>query len=130
MKTINSCLIALGCLALAGPVCGQDNRSALRNDPTYSTHNYKHPNKAATARQWEAKAGVAVEQPTPGNASLANYKRQLPNQAPVGGITVDHTPSASVADRNYKIQRTTPSTGSGVAARKKNRADSLTATVD
>lgn len=133
MKTIQSYIIALGFLALATQVSGQDKQSKLRNDPTYSTHNYKHPNKAATARQWESKSGVVVEQPQSGNANLANYKRQVPNQAPVGGVTVDHTPSTDVADRNYKIQRPIQSanaTRSDVANKKKKRSDDSSAVGD
>lgn len=133
MKTIQTYLIALVFLAVASQVSGQDNRSKLRKDPTYSTHNYKHPNKAAAARQWEAPAGVAVQQPQSGNTNLANYKRQVPNQAPVGGVTVDHTPSTEVADRNYKIQRisepaATPA--STVAGKKKLRLANDTAVGD
>ncbi|MBC8155267.1 MAG: hypothetical protein H7Z72_20445, partial [Bacteroidetes bacterium] len=30
---------------------GPDDK--LKRDGTYSTHNYKHPNKAAQARTWE-----------------------------------------------------------------------------
>jgi hypothetical protein len=133
MKSIQSYIIALGLLALASQVSGQDNQSKLRNDPTYSTHNYKHPNKAATARQWESRSGVVVEQPQSGNLNLANYKRQVPNQNPVGGVTVDHTPSMDVADRNYKIQRPTRSsdaTRSDVANKKKKRSDDSSAVGD
>ena len=123
--------MALGWLALAEQACGQVDRGKLRHDPTYSTHNYKHANKAATARQWEANSGVAVQPPKPGETNLANYKRQVPNQAPVAGITVSHTPSTNVADRNYKMQRPNQATGavrSGVAARRRTWADSLTIT--
>lgn len=133
MKIIQSYLLVLGLLAFAGQVSGQDSQSKLRKDPTYSTHNYKHPNKAATARQWESKSGVAVEQPQSGNANLANYKRQVPNQAPVGGVTVDHTPSSDVADRNYKIQRPFQSTNaarSDMANKRKKRSDDSSAVGD
>ncbi|MFD2574128.1 hypothetical protein ACFSUS_26060 [Spirosoma soli] len=109
MKTAIKLLAGIGLLAFAGQAYAQDERNAedskLRNDPTYSTHNYKHPNKAATARRWEDKTGVAVGRPSSNVDRLANYKRQVPNQQPAGGITVNHTPSTDVADRNYKIQR-------------------------
>lgn len=133
MKTIGIYLIVLYWLALAEQACGQDNRTKLRNDPTYSTHNYKHANKAATARKWEANAGVAVVPPIaseslrPGPTNQANYKRQVPNQAPVGGVTVWHIPSNDVADRNYKIQRPgqpTRPTGLTAVTRKRNRTES------
>lgn len=76
----------------------------LRSDPTYSTHNYKHPNKAATARKWSTKSGVPVKHPA--NAGrVANYKQPVPGQATTGGIISLHTPSTALANRNYKDQR-------------------------
>ncbi|GAB3759730.1 hypothetical protein [Spirosoma pomorum] len=104
MKTATMILTGLSLLAVAGGACAQDDRK-MRNDPTYSTSNYKHANKAATARRWEKKTEVAVQQPTATDNRLADYKKQVPNQEPAGGITVDHTPMTDVADRNYKIQR-------------------------
>lgn len=133
MKTIGTYFLMVCWLVLAEQACGQDERSKLRNDPTYSTHNYKHANKAAVARKWEANSGVVVKQPTSGETNLANYKRQVPNQAPVGGVTVGHTPSTDVADRNYKMQRpsqSTTSSGTGVASKKRNRVDRETTVGD
>ena len=135
MKTISLYLVLLSLLALTEQACGQDDQRKLRNDPTYSTHNYKHANKAATARKWEGNSGVVVKQPADqlGQSSVANYKRQVPNQTPVGGVTVGHTPSTDVADRNYKIQRPSQSSGSatsGVATKRKDRADKGTAIGD
>ena len=83
---------------------GQDDRK-LRNDPTYSTHNYKHPNKAATARQWKKQSGVVVQVPKPSQGPLANYKHPVPGALPQGGVVVPHTPEMDVAVRNYKDQR-------------------------
>jgi hypothetical protein len=103
MKTIQSWLLGLGLVALSNWSCAQD-RPSWANDPTYSTSNYKHPNKAQAARRVSTKQTVSVTAPSVGDAQLANYKRQTPNQTPSGGITVDHTPSTSLADRNYKIQ--------------------------
>lgn len=123
MKLVLITLLGVGLLAAAGTASAQEDRK-LRNDHTYSTHNYKHPNKAAAARRWEQNTGVAVQQPNPGDATLANYKRQVPVQQPVGGITVEHTPSTDVADRNYKIQRpsqTTQPYNANVASKRKNR---------
>ncbi|QIP14094.1 hypothetical protein G8759_16450 [Spirosoma aureum] len=117
-------LTGLGLLALAGQTHAQNDRK-LRNDPTYSTHNYKHPNKAATARRWEEKTGVAVQQPAPGDVRLADYKKGLPNAEPVGGITVDHTPSVTLAERNYKIQRVgEPANSEGLVRQRKRKTDS------
>jgi hypothetical protein len=82
----------------------QDDRN-WRNDPTYSTHNYKHPNKAATARQWETKSGVVVQPPKGSQGPLANYKHPVPGALSQGGVVVAHTPAMGVAVRNYKDQR-------------------------
>jgi hypothetical protein len=112
MKTSIFWLTSMSLLSLMGQANAQDDRR-LRSDATYSTHTYKHPNKAATARKWEEKSGVAVQQPAPGNTELANYKRQVPNKQPTGGITVEHTPSTDVANRNYKIQRVSQPTRDG-----------------
>ena len=111
-------------LALVGQGCGSGDGNKPRNDPGYSTGNYKHANKADSARKWERKKGVPVKPPTVGEDNSATYKRQTPSQAPVGGITVEHTMSATdVANRNYKMQRPGQSTGSAgaVVAGKKKR---------
>lgn len=79
--------------------------ATLRRDGTYSTHNYKHPNKAAKARQWEAKQGVSVDAPGPNRGPMASYKHPVPGVAPVGGVVAPHTPQMDVGLRNYKIQR-------------------------
>lgn len=96
-------------LGMIYEACSQDDRTGKMrkplNNPMYSTHNYKHPHMAAAARSWEAKKGVAVKPAKLSDAQLANYKKQMPMAQPVGGITVGHTPSTNVADRNYKIQR-------------------------
>ncbi|QJD80054.1 hypothetical protein [Spirosoma rhododendri] len=103
MKATNFWLLGIALVALSNWSCAQDKPS-WANDPTYSTSNYKHPNKAQAARQASTKQAVSVTAPATGDGQLANYKRQRPNQAPVGGVTVDHIPSASLANRNYKIQ--------------------------
>ena len=82
----------------------QDNQK-IRKDHTYSTHNYKHPNKAAAARQWEKKPSVEVRIPESGLNSVANYKHPVPGAVPAGGVVVPHTPETDVTLRNYKIQR-------------------------
>jgi hypothetical protein len=113
MKSIVFLLVGISLTALSEQAFPQDDggKKPLYN-PMYSTHNYKHPNMAAAARRWENKAGIAVQQPNPTDARLANYKNQMPNAEPVGGITIDHTPSSSLADRNYKIQRVSEPTPS------------------
>ncbi|MGF7214227.1 hypothetical protein GGR92_000367 [Spirosoma lacussanchae] len=129
MKLLHIALVGVALLATAVQSSAQDDRK-LRKDPTYSTGNYKHANKAATARSWEKNTGVAVEQPAPTDANLANYKRQVPAQQPVGGVTVEHTPSTDVADRNYKMQRpstVTNSSGTGIARKSRKNADTTSA---
>lgn len=82
----------------------QDDRK-LRQDATYSTHNYKHPNKAAAAQKWSAQAGTPVTAPASVTGRVANYKQPVPGQVPTGGLVLPHTPLEDVAERNYKIQR-------------------------
>ncbi|GAB3885084.1 hypothetical protein [Spirosoma agri] len=126
MKNAIALLTGLSLLAFSTSTYAQDDRK-LRNDPTYSTHNYKHPNKAAVARRWEDKEGVSVQQPSPGDARLADYKKAVPNAEPAGGITADHTPSTNLADRNYKIQRVGTSVNTsneGIVKQRKRKSDS------
>ncbi|HEX9957047.1 MAG TPA: hypothetical protein VGA96_07320, partial [Fibrella sp.] len=73
MKSITTLLIGICLLAYSVRAKAQDE-DKLRKDPTYSTHNYKHPNKAAVARRWEAKEGVPVYKPLPQDIRLSNYK--------------------------------------------------------
>ncbi len=107
-------LIAVSFFALMGQAYAQSEYTVSQpkplNNPLYSTHNYKHPNAAAAARRWESKEGLSVKKPTPAETQLANYKSQMPIAQPSGSITLPHTPSVSLADRNYKIQRGSQST--------------------
>ncbi len=126
MKPITTLLIALALLAAGAPGKAQDDQK-LRKDHTYSTHNYKHPNKAAAAQRWEAKEGVRVQHTPPWYSQQANYKTQFPGQPPVGGITVPHTPNENLANRNYKMQQPSISTSQDTTLsrkRAKNRTDS------
>ena len=83
----------------------------LRNDPTYSTRNYKHPNKAATARRWENNPGIEVRPPYAPANRVGSYKNQTPNQIPSGGVTADYGPDERLTNRNYKAQTGRKSTG-------------------
>ena len=109
MKSFTFLLAGFCLLAVAEEARSQDKRPAPVSkplyNPMYSTHNYKHPGMAAAARSWQPKNSVLVEKPKAGDAQLANYKKQMPVTQPVGGITVGHTPTTNLADRNYKIQR-------------------------
>ncbi len=76
-----------------------------RNDPMYSTHNYKHPNKAAAAQRRNPAAGVAVNKQSAETNQVANYKMPATQRVPTGGITIPHAPDLGVANRNYKMPR-------------------------
>ena len=102
MKTYIS-IFALSFLAVL-TVSAQDG-AKLRNDVTYSTHNYKHPNKAAVASKWKQNKGVTVNAPDLSNQQVANYKQPVPGTTPAAGIVVPHTPQVTIAERNYKIPR-------------------------
>ena len=80
-------------------------KPAWRNDPMYSTHNYKHPNKAAAVQRRSSEMGVTVNRPPTGTNQVANYKMPAMQRVPAGGITVPHTPDLGVANRNYKMPR-------------------------
>ena len=95
---MSSLIIAMFLLTGSVAVAQTNN---VRNDHTYSTHNYKHPNKAAEARRWEQKGAITVTPPTE-LPTLANYKQSLPGRNPAGGVTISTNGPASVASRNYK----------------------------
>jgi hypothetical protein len=104
MKRISLIAAITGLLFVTASAQAQDDRK-VRNDHTYSTHNYKHGNKAAAARQWESKSGASVRAPGSVTGPVANYKHPRPGTIPTGGVVVPHTPETDVALRNYKIQR-------------------------
>ncbi|MBC3784099.1 hypothetical protein [Spirosoma utsteinense] len=98
MKT--TLLIITGLLVSTVAATAQiDNNN--RNDHTYSTHNYKHANKAAEASRWEQKTGTLVVAPV-SQGTVANYKQPQPATTPTGGVSLPASPPASVASRNYK----------------------------
>jgi hypothetical protein len=97
MKTT---LLIMTALVLS-TVAATAQTSKNRNDHTYSTHNYKHANKAAEASRWEEKAGTFVVAPV-SQGTVANYKQQQPAATPTGGVSLPAGPPASLASRNYK----------------------------
>jgi hypothetical protein len=120
MKT--TLLLLVGFALLATTAHAQDD-AKLRNDPTYSTQNYKHANKAAKARQWEEGRGVTVQAPaTTGNQVGCNYKQQRLNQPATGGVSVEHTPNERLANRNYKQQQPLQTSSDADVARKNRKA--------
>ena len=94
----------IGCLLWPGIASAQDEK--LRRDVTYSTHNYKHPNKAAAARKWEQGKGMEIQAPT--NVASRNYKQQQPTTAsdqPLEeGIVLKANRDQLFINRNYKDQ--------------------------
>ncbi|GAB3956990.1 hypothetical protein GCM10028805_48440 [Spirosoma harenae] len=128
MKALTFLLTSISFLAMFGQAFSQDVGAVKPlNNPMYSSHNYKHPNLAAAARRSETKGGIVVQSPKPNENQFANYKNQNPGVQPTGGVTVEHTPSASLADRNYKIQRTsepTPTSNEYYVKSRRKRVDS------
>lgn len=102
MKKLQLMLNALLATVLASCTEGKDDK--LKSDGTYSTHNYKHPNKAAQAREWEQSPSVPVMPSSTSDPVSANYKQQPAGSAPPGGITVPYQSTVTVADRHYKTQ--------------------------
>lgn len=110
MKTYIFALAFSGITILSASAQDEAKR---RNDGTYSTHNYKHPNKAAVAQKSARQQGVEVTTSGFEKRAVASYKQPVPRTEPVDGLVVPHTPQENLANRNYKIQRTnltTPST--------------------
>ena len=107
MKLLIASLIGFGLLATTLPATAQ-NDDRLRKDHTYSTHNYKHPNKAAVAQRLDAKEGVLVETPSRlarQDNRPVSYKNQLPGRPAVGGVSVLHTTNEALTNRNYKMPK-------------------------
>lgn len=137
MKTITMLLAGFGLVALSLSALAQDNirdsrhgeAIKLRNDPTYSTRNYKQPNKAAAARRWEGDNGVEVRPPYAPANRVTSYKSQSANQIPAGGITVEHTPNEDLANRNYKAQQGLSAQGATAKTARKRTKDIVRDTV-
>ncbi|GAB3909817.1 hypothetical protein GCM10028803_48200 [Larkinella knui] len=102
MKTY---IFALALSGLTVLTASAQDDAKQRKDVTYSTHNYKHPNKAAAAQKWANQQGEGISAPAVTNRTVVNYKQPRPNAEPVNGIVVPHTAQENLANRNYKIQR-------------------------
>ncbi|MFD1140317.1 hypothetical protein ACFQ4C_04325 [Larkinella insperata] len=100
MKTILGTCLGLLAIALAIPALAQDK---LKNDPTYSTSNYKHPNKAAAARQWEPEKGIEFKRRKARPQNIASYREQQ-RRGGIGDPAIAVPATPSVANRNYKQQ--------------------------
>ncbi|MGV3558569.1 hypothetical protein [Larkinella arboricola] len=102
MKTY---FFAFAFIGLLGLTASAQDDAKRRNDVTYSTHNYKHPNKSAVARKWAAEKGSEISVPGFDQKRVANYKQQVVRTEPVDGLIVPHTAQENLANRNYKMQR-------------------------
>lgn len=47
----------------------------LQKDPTYSIHNYKHPNKAVAARAWQSEIVLGQQSRDRRQVRMGDYKR-------------------------------------------------------
>ncbi|GAB3899306.1 hypothetical protein GCM10028803_20230 [Larkinella knui] len=96
MKT---CLGLLA-VALTMPGIAQDK---VKNDPTYSTANYKHPNKATSARQWEPESGIEFRIRRRQPQTIAAYREQQ-RRGGFGDAAISIPAKPTLANRNYKQQ--------------------------
>lgn len=85
----------------------------LKSDPTYSTRNYKHPNKAAAAKAWESEITLGRRERR--QVRMGDYKRTANTEA--GSSRLVFTPRRNrstnpevLSGYNYKNPR--PSAGS------------------
>lgn len=94
---------------LLWPCVGQAQPEKVWRDVTYSTHNYKHPNKAATARKWRSQTGVEVA--APASVASRNYKQPaITSDGPQGSIVLKANREQLDMNRNYKDQHPSPMT--------------------
>ncbi|OIN57442.1 hypothetical protein [Arsenicibacter rosenii] len=108
------CALILG-LIVAGPALSQDAK--LKRDVTYSTHNYKHPNKAQVARKWEQSPTVRTSDFDERQVVNGDYKKPATviTQQPTPQIAFEVKPDREI-NRNYKASMATQ-----FAGRKKKR---------
>ncbi len=103
------CALILG-LIVAGPALSQDAK--LKRDVTYSTHNYKHPNKAQVARKWEQSPGVRTSDLTERQVVTGDYKKPatIVTQQPTPQLAFEVKPEREI-NRNYKAAMATQFAG-------------------
>ncbi|TAE23384.1 MAG: hypothetical protein EAZ91_22225 [Cytophagales bacterium] len=87
-----------------------DNK--LKNDPTYSIHNYKHPNKALAARAWESEIVLGRRGNERRRVTVGDYKRTAqaePGRSVIvlSGRRRQPTNPEVLAGHNYKNPRPT-----------------------
>ena len=96
----------LGAVFLSTAFAQQETK--LQNDPTYSTRNYKHPNKAAAAKAWESEITLGRQERR--QVRMGDYKRSANTEQ--GSTRLTFTPRRNrntnpemVAGYNYKNPR-------------------------
>ena len=102
MKTVWKTCLGLLAIALAIPATSQDN-DKLKRDPTYSTGNYKHSNKAKAAREWEPESGITFRIRKRQPQNIASYREQQ-RRGGIGDPAIAIPAKPSMANRNYKHQ--------------------------
>lgn len=81
-----------------------------KNDPSYSAHNYKHPNKAEYAKEHNLDKNLKLNyERGDRNLSVQNYKRQDVGAEKQSGATVpitkiENNRNGFNSKRNYKSQ--------------------------
>ncbi len=81
-----------------------------RNDPTYSIHNYKHPNKATAARAWQSEIVLGRQERDQRRVYIGDYKH-IANREPGRPMLVikprrnRHTNPELLSGHNYKNPR-------------------------
>lgn len=103
MKSLGLALVGLLGVALVNTSLAQDE-AKLRRDVTYSTRNYKHPNKAAAASQWEPEASISFRNRSRRRVTIGDYKRTTARDVRTAGIILP-VQSVPVVGRNYKAQQ-------------------------
>lgn len=86
------------------------SENKLRNDPTYSIRNYKHPNKAVAARAWESEIVLGRPDRNQRQVRMGDYKR-MANREPGRSVFVirprrnRNTNPELISGYNYKNPR-------------------------
>lgn len=65
----------VGAVVTTASLAQTEPEAKLRNDPTYSIRNYKHPNKATTARGWESEIVLGRQARERRQVRMGDYKR-------------------------------------------------------
>jgi|GEM_PF-3393521 len=61
--------------AALSPAIFAQTENKLQKDPTYSIHNYKHPNKATAARAWQSELVLGQQSRDRRQVRMGDYKR-------------------------------------------------------